>query len=98
VDQVISLDPGVDAKDWLQAYEKLLAPLKPGVYEMIVHLAYDDEEMRGATWDHPNWGAAWRQHDLDVVRNPEFQKFLRDQGFILVKWKDLARALPQRKQ
>jgi predicted glycoside hydrolase/deacetylase ChbG (UPF0249 family) len=98
VDRVISLDPGVDAKDWLQAYEKLLAPLKPGVYEMIVHLAYDDEEMRGATWDHPNWGAAWRQHDLDVVRNPDFQKFLHDQGFILVKWKDLARALPQTKQ
>jgi predicted glycoside hydrolase/deacetylase ChbG (UPF0249 family) len=98
VDRVISLDPGVDAKDWPQAYEKLLAPLKPGVYEMIVHLAYDDEEMRGATWNHPNWGAAWRQHDLDVVRSPEFQKFLRDQGFILVKWKDLARALPQRNQ
>ncbi len=33
-------------------------PLPPGVYQLIVHLAWDDEEMRGATWDHPNWGAA----------------------------------------
>ena len=34
----------------------MLAPLPPGVYQLIVHLAYDDEEMRGATFDHPDWG------------------------------------------
>jgi predicted glycoside hydrolase/deacetylase ChbG (UPF0249 family) len=94
VDRVVSIDPGVQAKDWLDAYKKLLTPLKPGVYELIVHLAYDDDEMRGATWNHPNWGAAWRQSDFDMVRSADFQKFIRDQGFILVKWKDLARAMP----
>ena len=36
------------AAGWMAAYEKLLAPLPPGVYQLIVHLAYDDEEMRGA--------------------------------------------------
>jgi len=30
-----------------------------------------------------------------MVKSPEFQKFLKDQGFILVKWKDLAKALPK---
>jgi chitin disaccharide deacetylase len=93
VDRVISLDaPGAAAAEWPAAYEKLLAPLPPGVYELIVHLAYDDDEMRGATWDHPNWGAAWRQADFDLVRSPRFRDFLRNQGFTLVKWKDLARA------
>ena len=62
---------------------------------MIVHLAHDDDEMRGATWDHPDWGAAWRQHDLDMVKSPEFRQFLKDQGFVLVKWKDLAKTLPK---
>jgi chitin disaccharide deacetylase len=94
VQKVISIEPGIDAKDWTAWYEKQLAGLGPGVYQVILHLAYDDDEMRGATSDHPDWGAAWRQHDLDMVKNPEFQKFLKDQGFILVGWKDLAKALP----
>jgi predicted glycoside hydrolase/deacetylase ChbG (UPF0249 family) len=76
-------------------YRQQLAPLGPGVYQVIVHLAYDDEEMRGATFDHPDWGAAWRQHDLDMVKSPEFRQFLKEQGFVLVGWKELAKALPE---
>jgi hypothetical protein len=95
VQKVISIEPGVAASDWTAWYEKQLTPLGPGVYEMIIHLAYDDDEMRGATFDHADWGAAWRQHDLDMVKSAEFQKFLKDQGFILVGWKDLAKALPK---
>jgi len=63
------------------------------VYELIVHLGFDDDEMRGATWNHPNWGAAWRQHDFDLVKSSEFRQFLKDQGFVLVGWKDLVHAL-----
>jgi len=94
VDRVLEIGPGVDPKDWTAWYEKQLEPLGPGVYQVILHLAYDDDEMRGATSDHPDWGAAWRQRDLDMVKSAEFQKFLKDQGFILVGWKDLAKALP----
>jgi predicted glycoside hydrolase/deacetylase ChbG (UPF0249 family) len=92
IDRVLSVDPGVDPNGWRAAYEKMLAPLPAGVYEMVVHLAYSDEEMWGATADHPDWGAAWRRYDLDLVRSPGFREFLRAQGFVLVGWKDLARA------
>jgi hypothetical protein len=95
VQKVIVIEPGIAAKDWTSWYEKQLAPLPPGVYEVILHLAYDDDEMRGATFDHPDWGSAWRQQDLDMVKSAEFQKFLKDQGFVLVGWKDLAKALPK---
>jgi predicted glycoside hydrolase/deacetylase ChbG (UPF0249 family) len=98
VDKVLGIDVGVAPKDWLQAYEGLLKPLGPGVYELIVHTAIDDDEMRGATFDHPAWGAAWRQLDYDMVKSPEWQKFLKDEGFILVSWKDLAKALPSNYQ
>ncbi len=93
--RVITMEPGVAANDWLDWYEKQLAALEPGVYQVIVHLAYDDDEMRGATWDHPDWGAAWRQRDLEMVRAPQFQKFLKDQRFVLIGWKDLAKLLPR---
>ena len=97
IDRVVTMEPGVASndKDWLEWYKRQLAPLPPGVYQLIVHLAYDDEEMRGATWDHPDWGAAWRQRDFDTMKSAEFRQFLKDQGFELVTWKELARARQQ---
>lgn len=97
VQRVITMEPGVATNDkaWLDWYKKQLAPLPSGVYQLVLHLAYDDDEMRGATWDHPDWGAAWRQRDLNMVKSEEFRKFLEEQGFVLVTWKDLAQAQQQ---
>jgi len=92
VDRILEMTPGVPVTEWQAAYERMLSPLPPGVYQLIVHLAWDDEEMRGATWDHPDWGAAWRQADLDLVKSEAFRNFLSQQGFIRVSWKDLAKA------
>ena len=90
VDRVLEITPGVTAEGWEAAYEKMLTPLPPGTYELIVHLAYDDDEMRGATSDHPDWGAAWRQHDFDLVRSARFRDFLKTSGFTLVGWRELS--------
>jgi predicted glycoside hydrolase/deacetylase ChbG (UPF0249 family) len=95
IDRVVGLEAGVLLGEWRAAYEKVLAPLGPGVYELIVHLGHAGDEMQGATSDHPDWGAAWRQADLDLVRSQEFQRFLTDQGFILVNWRQLAKASKQ---
>lgn len=95
LDGVLQIRPGVPQSQWLDAYKKMLQPLAPGTYQLIVHLAHNDAEIQGATFDHPDWGAQWRQNDFDVVSSPEFQKFLKDQGFILISWKDLAKAAAQ---
>jgi hypothetical protein len=70
----------------------MLQSLKPGTYQLIVHLAHNDSEMQGATFDHPDWGAEWRQNDFDLIRSPVFQQFLKDQGFILISWRDISKA------
>jgi predicted glycoside hydrolase/deacetylase ChbG (UPF0249 family) len=93
LNSILQMRPGTPKSQWLDAYKKMLAQLPPGSYQLIVHLGYNDEEMQGATADHPDWGAEWRQNDLELVRSAAFQKFLRDQGFILVSWKDLGKAL-----
>lgn len=92
IDRILQITPGVPQSQWLDTYEKMLAPLGPGTYQLIVHLAHNDQEIQGATADHPDWGAQWRQNDLDLVSSPEFQKFLKDQRFILVTWKQLQKA------
>jgi predicted glycoside hydrolase/deacetylase ChbG (UPF0249 family) len=94
VDRLVGIEPGVPPGEWRAAYEKILSPLPPGVYELVVHLAYDDLEMQGATAGHPDWGAAWRQSDFDLVSSAEFRHFLDEQGFVWVTWRELARALP----
>jgi len=93
-DKVLMMLPGPSKEEWLGAYEKMLASLPPGSYQLIVHLGFDNDELRGATAGHPDYGAAWRQRDFDVVSNPNFQRFLKDQKFILVSWGQLAKALP----
>ena len=92
VTEVVSLSPGVPPDQWESAYEEILSPLGPGVYQLIVHLGFDDDEMRGATSDHPDWGAAWRQSDLDVMKSDKFRSFLREQKFVLIGWGDLGKA------
>jgi predicted glycoside hydrolase/deacetylase ChbG (UPF0249 family) len=96
IDRVLGISPGVSPEGWREAYEGLLSPLPPGVYELIVHLGYDGDELRAATGNAAGWGSAWRQSDLDLVRDPEFRGFLEREGFILVGWKELALALPGR--
>lgn len=93
VDRRLEMRPGIPAAQWLDAYKRMLAPLPPGLYMLSVHLGYDDAEHRGATAGHVNWGAAWRQTDFDVIRNPEFQRFLKEQGFVMVTWRELGRVV-----
>jgi predicted glycoside hydrolase/deacetylase ChbG (UPF0249 family) len=92
IDREIQMRPGIPANQWLDWYRRELAALPPGVYQLVVHLGYDDDEARGAT-ENRNWGGKWRQIDWDTVRNPEFAKFLREQNFILISWTDLAKAV-----
>jgi chitin disaccharide deacetylase len=93
-DKVLMMLPGPSKEQWLAAYEKMLASLAPGSYQLIVHLGFDNDELRGATAGHPDYGAAWRQRDFDLVSSTEFQRFLKEQKFILVSWSQLAKALP----
>jgi len=87
--------PGLAQKDWLSAYEKTLESLPPGVYLLSVHLGFNDDELRAMTWDHPDWGAQWRQNDYDVISSSEFRQFLKDKGFVLIGWKELRKAMPE---
>jgi hypothetical protein len=69
--------------------------LKPGLTELIVHLAYDDAEMQAITAGHPDYGSAWRQRDFDVITSAEFRKALEDNHVKLTGWKAI-RARGQR--
>ena len=79
----------VKPEGWQAYYAGVVRTLKPGVTELIVHLAYDDAETQAVMVDHPAYGAAWRQRDFDVITSPEFKKLLEENHVILIGWKDL---------
>jgi len=93
LDSVVMADPKVPIGDWKAFYSNAIKNLKSGVTEIIVHLGHDDAEMQAVMVDHPDYGAAWRQRDYDVVTSAEFQKALRDNHVILIHWKDLKKLL-----
>jgi predicted glycoside hydrolase/deacetylase ChbG (UPF0249 family) len=93
IDQIITIGPEVTADGWAGFYTNAIKNVRPGVTEVIIHLAYDDEEMRGATADHPNWGAAWRQRDFQFFTSDAFRKLLQENQIKLITWREVGQKL-----
>ena len=89
LDSLIMADPSVNPANWKAFYTDAIKNMKPGLTEIIVHLAHDDAEFQAVAVDHPDYGSAWRQRDYDVVTSPEFKKALEENHIILIHWKDL---------
>jgi len=84
----------VKPENWASYYLGVVRSLKPGLTELIVHLAYDDAEMQAVTEGHPAYGSAWRQRDFDVITSQEFQRALQDNQVTLIGWKQIKERAP----
>ncbi|MGC2526655.1 MAG: polysaccharide deacetylase family protein [Candidatus Acidiferrum sp.] len=93
VDHTVTMEPGVPPEKWAEFYIQALKKLQPGVTVFIIHLAFDDEEMRAATRERDTWGAAWRQRDFNFFTSAEFRALLQQENIKLVTWRELAHAM-----
>ncbi|MCI0488864.1 MAG: polysaccharide deacetylase family protein [Blastocatellia bacterium] len=91
IDRIISIGPDVPPERWGAFYTDAIESLRPGVTEMIIHLAYDDEEMRAATVNHPDWGAGWRQRDFDFFTSDTFRRLLKENDIKLMTWREIGK-------
>lgn len=85
---LISPDPGKKAKtqeDRRQAYYESLRKLKPGVHQLILHLAVLDSELRAFTGSAEN-----RNGDYRIFGDPATRKLLHDHNIQLVGWRNVA--------
>lgn len=92
-DAIVIANPRIAASDWKNFYATAIRNLKPGFTEIIVHLGHDDAELRAVTLNHPDYGAAWRQRDYDVITSPEFKKGLDDNHVILIHWSEIKKLI-----
>jgi chitin disaccharide deacetylase len=89
IDHTVTIDPGVPPEKWADFYKTALKNLQPGVTEFVIHLAFDNDEMKAATRERATWGAAWRQCDFDFFTSQEFRQLLKEQNIQLVSWRQL---------
>lgn len=89
LDNLFMLEPGMITGKWIDAYKKGIESLKPGLNEMIVHVAIDNDEMQAISKGHDDYGSAWRQKDLDLVSSPEFKEMLKANNVILIGWRQI---------
>jgi chitin disaccharide deacetylase len=93
LDRIMEIGPEVKPDRWAAFYTEAVKSLRPGVTELVVHLAYDDEEMRAAAVDHPDWGSAWRQRDFDFFTGDAFKRLLAEHNVKLVTWREVGKLL-----
>jgi predicted glycoside hydrolase/deacetylase ChbG (UPF0249 family) len=80
-------------EEWRKYYLDAIRNLKPGLTVILVHLGYDDAELRAVTTGWDSWGADWRQRDYDVLTSAEFRQSLKDNNVVLVTWRDIQKAM-----
>jgi len=80
-------------EEWRRYYLDAIRGMKPGLTVILVHLGYDDAELRAVTVGWDEWGADWRQRDYDVLTSAEFQQALKDNHVVLVTWREIQRAM-----
>jgi chitin disaccharide deacetylase len=93
IDSIVSIGDNVSPEGWSKYYTDAITNLQPGVTELVVHLAYDNEEMRGVAFAHPNWGSEWRQRDFQFVTSEAFRKLLQANNVKLITWREVGKLL-----
>jgi predicted glycoside hydrolase/deacetylase ChbG (UPF0249 family) len=79
--------------EWRKYYLDAIRNLKPGLTVILVHLGYDNDELRAVTTGWDSWGADWRQRDVDVLSSAEFRQALKDNNVVMVTWRDVQKAM-----
>lgn len=97
IDSIVTIQPNIKPENWAEFYENAIKNIQPGVTEIIIHLAYDDEEMKSVATDHPDWGAGWRQRDFDFFTSEKLRQLLKDNNIKLITWREIGKlaAKPQ---
>jgi predicted glycoside hydrolase/deacetylase ChbG (UPF0249 family) len=93
VDNFLMLGSEATGGNWPRMYAVLIGKLVPGLNEIVVHLSYDNDEMKAIATEHEDYGSAWRQNDLDYVTSDEFKNLLKDNKVQLVTWRQIQQAV-----
>ena len=86
-------DKNMSFENWPKYYDSILNNLDSGLNEMIVHLGYDNDEMKKITSNRIAFGSKWRNLDYNIISSPEFKASIIKNNIKLVTWKEIKEIL-----
>lgn len=63
--------------------------MESGLNIMLLHPAIDDQEMQDITINHPNFGSAWRQLDLNFITSDKCKQIIKNNDIQLITWREI---------
>jgi hypothetical protein len=76
-----------------QFYTNAIENLNSGVHVILVHLAFDDEEMNAVTAGHDTYHAPWRQADFDFFTSEKAKNLIQENNIKLITWREIGKIL-----
>jgi len=89
IDQLYMALPDDNQGGLKNYYTKTLQNLKPGFNVILLHAALNNEEMKAVTVEHDDFGAHWRQQDLDFFSSDKCRKIIQDENIQLITWREI---------
>jgi chitin disaccharide deacetylase len=89
VDKLYCAQPEDYVKGLDNYYSNTLKSIKPGLNIILVHIAFNDDEMQDLTGNNPNFGATWRQNDYDFFISDECRQLIKENNIRLITWREI---------
>ena len=89
VDRTI-MASGPDYKKGMENfYTQQLKSLQPGLSVILLHAAYDNDEMQAVTVEYEDYGATWRQHDVNFFTSEKCKKLIAHEKIKVITWREV---------
>ncbi len=89
LDRILTAEPKDFDNGMELYYSQVIENLQPGVNCLLIHLAYDNAEMKAVTEGHKYWGSDWRQADFDFFTSKKAKELLNKHHIVLITWRQL---------
>ena len=88
-DQIFMAQPDDYNKGMARYYTSSILSMKPGLNCILLHAAFENSEMKAVTFNHPDYGAAWRQADFNFFTSKKCSELLKKQKIKIITWKEI---------
>lgn len=93
VDNFQMLYPQFIKGSWEETYKSFVEKMTPGLNELIVHLSYDNDEMKAIAAGVTDYGSEWRQKDFNYVKSDAFKQLLKEKNIYMVSWGQIQKVM-----
>ena len=88
-DRVFMAQPNDYKTGMANYYTSSIKAIQPGLNCILLHAAYDNNEMKAVTVNHADYGAAWRQADFNFFTSKECSDLIKKQKIKIITWKEI---------